>query len=84
MTVASFAVELTKFVSGICDCSVDSDAGTGEILLVPGALHVYRHAIARAPNMDYKCLWQGLFACGSIGIRLGAPLCAIMTCLPGL
>ena len=36
--------ESKRFLSGICDCSVDSDAGTGEILLVSGVLYVYGHA----------------------------------------
>ena len=30
MTVASVAVEATKFLFGMCDCTVASDVGTGD------------------------------------------------------
>ena len=40
VTVVSVAVETTKFLSGMCDCTVDSDVATGDFSLVPGILHV--------------------------------------------
>ena len=34
VTVASAVVVTTKFLFGICDCTVDSDVGTGDFSLV--------------------------------------------------
>ena len=34
-----------KFLSGTCDCVVDSDVGTGNFLLVLKILHVSGHGI---------------------------------------
>ena len=47
LTVVSFADETTKFLFGMCDCTVDSDVGTGNFSLVLGILHVYGHAHVR-------------------------------------
>ena len=43
VTVASVAAAKMKFLFGICNCKVDSDVGTGDILLVLGILHVCGH-----------------------------------------
>ena len=43
MTVASVAVDATKFLFGTCDCTVDSDVGTDDFSLVPGKLQVCGH-----------------------------------------
>ena len=37
MTVNSAAVVTMNFVSGMCDCTVDSDVGMGDFLLVARA-----------------------------------------------
>ena len=42
MTVTSVAVATTKFLFGMCDCTVDSDTQTGEFSLMLGILHVCR------------------------------------------
>ena len=52
MTVASVAVEATKFLFGMWDCTVDSYVGTDDFLLVPGILHVCRHT----RTCDHTCL----------------------------
>ena len=46
MTVVSVAVEITKFLSGMCNCTVDNDNGKGDFSLVLGILHVCRYAHA--------------------------------------
>ena len=48
MTVVSVAVEKTKFLFGMCDCTADSDVGTGDFSLMPGILHVCGHADVRS------------------------------------
>ena len=48
MTDTSVAVATTKFLFGMCDCTVDSDVGTGDFSLVPGILHVCGHAHVRS------------------------------------
>ena len=51
----SFTVESTKFLFCLCDCTVDSNVGKGEFLLMPGILHVCRLAHVRShmsPSMD--------------------------------
>jgi len=40
VTVTIVAVATTKFLFGTCDCTVDSDVGTGDFSLVLGILHV--------------------------------------------
>jgi len=45
MTVTSAAVATTKFLFSMC--TVVSDAGTGDILLVLGVSHVCGHAHVR-------------------------------------
>ena len=55
VTVNSVAVAATKFFSGMCDCTVDSDVGTGDFLLVLGLLHVCGYAHVRShvfPGID--------------------------------
>ena len=37
------AVATTKFLFGMCDCTVDIDVGTGDFSLVLGILHVCAH-----------------------------------------
>ena len=49
------AVEATKFLFRMCDCTVDRDVGTGDISLVPGIVHVCGHVHVRShvsPDMD--------------------------------
>ena len=48
MTVTSVALVTTKSLFGMCDCTVDSDVGTGDFLLVLGILHVCGHAHVRS------------------------------------
>ena len=48
MTVTSVAVVAKKFLFGTCDCTVDSDAGTGELSLVLGILHLCGHVHVRS------------------------------------
>ena len=60
MTVVSVAVEATKFLCSMCDCTVDSDVGTGDFSLVPRILHVCGHAHVQlhvSPDMD--CIMLG-------------------------
>jgi len=55
MTVTSFAVATKKFLFGMCDCMVDSDAGKGDLSFELGILHVCGHAHVRShlsPGMD--------------------------------
>ena len=40
MAVTSFAVTTTKVLFGMCDCTFNSDVGTGSVSLVLGILHV--------------------------------------------
>ena len=61
MTVTSVAVATAKFLFGICDYTVDSDVGTGNIWLALGILHVWTRAraIARVSGhglLSYKPL----------------------------
>ena len=44
MTVTSVAVVTTKFLSGMCVCMADIDAGKGELLLILGILHDFGHS----------------------------------------
>ena len=48
MTVTSVAAATTKFLSGMCGCTVDSDVGTGDFSLVLGILHVCGHVQVRS------------------------------------
>ena len=70
MTVVSVAVEATKFLFGMCDCTDDSDVGTDDFSLVPGILHVCGHAHVRShvpPDMDCKFgRWNSLTFPGQI------------------
>ena len=43
MTITSAAVVIMKFRFGMCDCTVDSDVGTRDFLLVLKILHVCGH-----------------------------------------
>ena len=51
----------------MCDCTVDSDVGTGDFSLVLGILHVYGQAHVRShvcPNMDcYLLFFSALKKC---------------------
>ena len=44
----SVAVTTTKFLRGMCDCTIYSDVGTGNFSLVLGILHVCGHAHVRS------------------------------------
>ena len=55
MTVVSVAVETTKFLLRMYDCTVDSDVGMGDFSLVPGILHLRSHVDTR--TCDRTCLW---------------------------
>ena len=55
MTASSVAVATKKFLFGMCDCTVSSNAGTGDFSLVLGVLYVCGHAHVRShvpPGMD--------------------------------
>ena len=55
MTVTGVAVVTTNFLIGMCDCTVDSDAGMGNFSLVLGILHVCGYVHVRShmsPGMD--------------------------------
>ena len=55
MTVTSVVVARAKLLFCMCDCTVDTDVGTGEFSLVLGTLHVCGHAHVRSqvsPGMD--------------------------------
>ena len=55
MTVTGVAVAIMKFLIGICNCTVDSDVGTGSFSLVLGILHVCGQAHMRShvsPGID--------------------------------
>ena len=57
MTDNSVAVATTKFLFGMCDCTVDSEAGTCDFALVLESLHEYGDAHMRShvsPGMDCK------------------------------
>ena len=44
-----------KSIFSTCDCTVDSDVGTGDFLLIQGILHLYGHTHVRShvsPDMD--------------------------------
>ena len=43
MTVTSIAVPTTKFLFGMCNCTVDSDVGIGSFSLLLGILHMCGH-----------------------------------------
>ena len=56
MTVTSVAVATKKFLAGMCDCTVYSDAGTGDFSLVLGILQVWGHGRVQShvsPSMGY-------------------------------
>ena len=60
MTVTSFAFATMKFLSGMCNCTVDSDLDTDDFSLVLGTLHVCGHAHVRShlsPGMDCYQGW---------------------------
>ena len=48
MKVTSAAVATDKFLFGMCDCTANSDVGTGDFSLVLGNLHVCGHAHGRS------------------------------------
>ena len=48
MTVTCVAVETTTFLFGMCHCTVDSDVGMGNFLLVLEILHLCGHAHMRS------------------------------------
>ena len=48
VTVTSVAFATTKFLFGMCDCTVHSDVGTGNVSLVLWILHVWTRARAIA------------------------------------
>ena len=53
--VNSAAFATTKFLFGMCNCTVDIDVGTGDFSLLLGILHVSGHAHVRSymsPCMD--------------------------------
>ena len=55
MTVTSVTVATTKFLFGMCDCTVDSDVGTEDFSLVLRILHVCGKARVRShmsPGID--------------------------------
>ena len=57
VTVTSVAVATTKFLLGMCDCTTDSDAGTGHFSLALAILHMCGHAYVRShvsPGMDWR------------------------------
>jgi len=43
VTFTSVAVATTKFLFGMCDCTVNSDVSIDELSLLLGTLHVYGH-----------------------------------------
>ena len=47
MTVSIVAVTTTKSLFGMCNCTVDSDVGTGDFSNVQRILHVCGHAHVR-------------------------------------
>ena len=47
MTVTSVAITTAKFLFGMCNCTVDSDVGMYNFLLVLGILWTYAHVIMR-------------------------------------
>ena len=46
MTVTSLAVATMKFLSGMCNCMIDSDVGKDDFLLALGVLHMLTRASA--------------------------------------
>ena len=63
MAVSNVAVETTKFLHGICNCTVGSDIGTGNFLVVWGFCtcadtHVLLHML-----QDMNCTYIYRFAC---------------------
>ena len=59
VTVTNVAVATTKFLFGICDCTVDRDVDAGDFSLVLGNLQVCGHAYERShlsPGMECKRL----------------------------
>ena len=59
MTVTSVVVARAKLLFCMCDCTVDTDVGTGEFSLVLGTLDVCGHAHVRShvsPGMDCSLL----------------------------
>ena len=58
VTVTSVAVVTTKFLFGICDCTVDSDVGKGD------SFRAGAFACVDTCTCDRTCLraWTGLYA----------------------
>ena len=48
VTVTCLAVAIKKSLFGMCDCTIDSDVGTGNFSLVVGILQVCGHAHVRS------------------------------------
>ena len=62
MTVTNVAVVTTKFLFGMCDCTIHSDVGTGDFSLMLEILHVSGHAHV-SPGMDWSCYNSPFFPC---------------------
>ena len=55
VTATSVAVATTKFLFGMCDCTVDKDVGKGGFLLMLETLHLCEHSYMlshMSPGMD--------------------------------
>ena len=86
MKVTSVAVAAAKFPFGMCDCTVDSDVGTGDFSLVLGILHVCGHSRMRShvpPDMDCgslvsarKDIYPGQAAC-----QIRWPVASLTPCI---
>ena len=48
VTIASVAVATTKFLFDICECILNSGAGTGDVSLVLEILHEFDHEHVRS------------------------------------
>ena len=70
MTVPSVAVATMNFMFGMCNCSVDSDAGTGDFSLVLWILHV----CGRVHMQSHVSLSMGS------GIHKSVPFCLFVLC----
>ena len=66
VTVTSVAVTTTKFLLGMCNCTINSDVDTGDFSLVLRILHVCGHVHVRSlvsQGMDCFscCIWKECF-----------------------
>ena len=65
MRSTSFAVSITKFLFGKCDCTTDNDVVMGDFSLMLGILHVYGRAYVQSyvsPGIDCSKLVMELHA----------------------